>query len=62
MKKYDLGFGLLGNGTTVYNRADLNEYNDYPTVAQIDDDGTVKFFDKDMPFEVCEIILKVANA
>ena len=62
IKKYDLGFGFLGNGTTVYNRADLNEHNDYPTVAHIEDDGTVKIYDKDMPFEVRERIMKFANA
>jgi hypothetical protein len=47
-KKYDIGYGSMGNGTTVYNRA--KEVNgDYQMVAHISDSGNVKFYDKKMP-------------
>ena len=50
-KKYDLGFGSLGNGTTVWNRA--QEVNgDYKTVAHISTGGNITFYDKTMPAEV----------
>ena len=47
-KKNDLGFGYLGNGLTVWNR--LEEVNgDYKTVAHIDHDGNITYYDKEMP-------------
>ncbi|NLB80811.1 MAG: hypothetical protein GX800_04205, partial [Clostridiaceae bacterium] len=47
-KQYDLGFGYLGNGLTVWNR--LEEVNgDYKTVAHIDNDGNITYYDKEMP-------------
>ena len=47
-KAYDLGYGCLGNGTTVWNR--LEEVNrDYRTVAHISDEGSVKIYDNDLP-------------
>lgn len=47
-KQFDLGFGCLGNGVTVYNRKE--EVNrDYRTVAHIANDGTVKIYDEDLP-------------
>lgn len=50
-KQYDLGFGCLGNGTTVWNR--LEEVNnDYKTVAHISGDGkTIKYYEE-LPDEV----------
>jgi len=60
-KKYDIGFGCLGNGTTVWNSAELNEYNDYPTIAHIGDDGAVTFYDKNLPANVREYILERAK-
>lgn len=50
-KKYDLGFGSLGNGTTVWNRA--QEVNgDYKTVAHISVGGNITYYDKKMPEDV----------
>lgn len=47
---YKLGYGSLGNGTTVWNSADIDkEANDYRTIAHISDDGTVKFYVDDLP-------------
>ncbi|MCL2774843.1 MAG: YodL domain-containing protein [Oscillospiraceae bacterium] len=47
-KEYDLGYGFLGNGITVWNRAE-ERGGDYVTVAHIENDGTVTFYDKDIP-------------
>lgn len=50
-KKYDLGFGSLGSGTTVYNRAKMVG-SDYPTIAHISDHGVVNYYGKEYPAEV----------
>lgn len=42
---YDLMFGCLGNGTTVFNRSRM-EYGDYKNVAHIDDCGVVAWYEK----------------
>ena len=39
-KAYDLGYGHLGNGVTVWNRLE-EEHGDYKTVAHIAPDRTV---------------------
>jgi N12 class adenine-specific DNA methylase len=60
-KKYDLGYGNLGNGTTVYNK--LEEINgDFRTVAHISDEyeGGVKFYE-DVPEDVRERIERAAH-
>lgn len=45
---YDLGFGCLGNGTTVWNR--MREIGgDYETVAHIDPCGAYRIYAADMP-------------
>lgn len=44
-KKYELGFGYLGNGLTVWNRLE-EEHGDYKTVAHIGDDGSVDFYEE----------------
>ena len=54
-KEYELGFGSLGNGTTVWNRLE-EEHGDYKTVAHISDDGIVSIRDANMPPEVAERI------
>jgi hypothetical protein len=60
-KEYDLGYGFLGNGITVWNRAE--EVNgDYKTVAHIAPDRTVIIFDKDMPHDVKQRIDTAANS
>lgn len=48
---YELGYGRLGNGTTVWNR--LHEVNgDYETIAHIADDGAIKYYRDDLPPDV----------
>ena len=48
---YDLGFGHLGNGITVWNRLET-ENGDFKTVAHIATDRTVTIYDEKMPEEV----------
>jgi len=48
---YDLGFGHLGNGITVWNRLET-ENGDFKTVAHIASDRTVTIYDENMPEEV----------
>lgn len=60
-KAYDLGFGQLGNGLTVWNR--LEEVDgDYRTVAHIAPDRTVQIYDEEMPQEIRERIQQVADS
>ena len=59
--KYELGFGMLGNGTTVWNR--LREVNgDYETIAHIADDGAVTFYRDDLPPDVVQRIENQAHS
>ena len=45
-KKYDIGFGFKGNGTTVWNRLEEVD-NDYKTIAHISSDGnTIKYYEE----------------
>ena len=48
---YDLGYGFLGNGVTVWNRKELR-YGDYKTIAHIDTDRKVAFYEDSLPEEV----------
>jgi hypothetical protein len=59
-KEYELGYGHLGNGTTVWNKFE-EENGDYKTVAHIENDGEVKIYDKDMPSYIREEIKRVAR-
>ena len=60
-KAYDLGFGHLGNGLTVWNR--LEEVDgDYRTVAHIAPERTVQIYDEEMPQEVRDRIQQVADS
>ena len=60
-KAYDLGFGHLGNGLTVWNR--LEEVDGgYRTVAHIAPDRTVQIYDEGMPQEVRDRIQQVADS
>jgi hypothetical protein len=59
-KKYDIGMGRLGNGTTVYNRAE-EEWGDYKKIAHISDNGTVKYYDKSLPSNIKKMIEKHAS-
>jgi len=51
-KVYDLIYGFLGNGVSVFNKAEIIENNDYRFIAHIETDRSVKFIDKNMPDEV----------
>ena len=57
--RYDLGYGHLGNGLTVWNRLE-EEHGDYKTVAHIAPDRAVTFYDKDMPEVIKAEIRKIA--
>jgi len=58
-KQYDLGYGHLGNGLTVWNR--LEEKNgDYTTLAHISPDRTVNYIDKELPDSIREKIKHAA--
>ncbi len=48
---YDLGFGHLGNGVTVWNRLELQD-GDYKTVAHIAPDRTVTYYEDGLPEDV----------
>lgn len=43
-KKYDIGFGYLGNGITVWNRLE-EKHGDYVTIAHIDNNRNIKFYE-----------------
>ena len=60
-KEYDLGYGFLGNGIMVWNRAEERN-GDYVTVAHISTDRIVTFYDEDMPHEVNQRIDTVAKS
>ena len=57
--RYDLGYGHMGNGLTVWNRL-AEEHGDYKTVAHIAPDRTMTFYDQDMPETVKAQIRKIA--
>lgn len=59
LSHYDIGYGFLGNGLTVWNRLE-EEHGDYKTIAHIDADRSVKFYDDALPEAVKEQIRKVA--
>lgn len=60
-KAYDLGYGHMGNGLTVWNRLE-EEHGDYKTVAHIAPDRTVTIYDEEMPQAVREEIQRIADA
>lgn len=60
-KAYDLGYGHLGNGITVWNRLE-EEHGDYKTVAHIAPDRTVTIYDEEMPQAVREEIQRIADS
>lgn len=59
-KQYELGYGHMGNGLTVWSRLE-EQHGDYITVAHIDPDRSVTFYDTDMPETVKAGIEKVAR-
>ncbi len=48
---YNLGFGHLGNGVTVWNRLELRD-GDYKTIAHIAPDRTVTYYEDGLPEDV----------
>ena len=50
-KEYDLGFGYLGNGITVWNRLE-EVHNDYKTIAHISDDGNTINYYEELPDKI----------
>ena len=48
---YELGFGHLGNGVTVWNRLELRD-GDYKTIAHIAPDRTVTYYEDGLPEDV----------
>ncbi len=59
LSRYDIGYGYMGNGLTVWNRLE-EEHGDYKTIAHIDADRSVKFYDEGLPEMIREQIQKVA--
>lgn len=52
-ERYDLHFGLSGNGITVYDILHYdNQINDYPTVAHISEEGKITYYPDFHPDEV----------
>ena len=58
--EYDLGFGYLGNGLTVWNRA-VEVNGDYPTVAHISPEGEITYYEENLPQSVRERIERAAQ-
>jgi hypothetical protein len=61
-ERYELEYGFLGNGITVWNKAVLNAENEHISVAHINTDRTVDFYDADMPDGVKAQITKTAGS
>ena len=54
MKKYNLGFGHLGNGITVWNKLE-EVHGDYKKIAHIDTNRKVEYYDN-LPKDIISII------
>jgi hypothetical protein len=54
-KKYDIGSGYLGNGLTIWNRAEEKD-GDYETIAHIGKDGKLTIYDKEIPTDIKKMI------
>jgi hypothetical protein len=50
-KKYDIGSGWMGNGLTIWNRAE-EKNGEYKIIAHISKDGTLKIYDKALPNDI----------
>lgn len=60
--KFELFLGCLGNGTTVCNKAVL-ENGDYKTIAHISEHGVIKYYveESSIPDNALKTIKRVAN-
>ena len=56
---YDLGYGHMGNGVTVWNRLELRD-GDYKTIAHISPDRTVTYYEDGLPESVRARIEEIA--
>ena len=59
-KSYDIRFSFRGNGCCAYNRSEM-QYGDYKNLAHISDDGTIKYYDSNLPDDVKNKIEQFAN-
>ena len=59
MKKYDIGYGHLGNGLTVWNRAEERS-GDYVKIAHISPERHIVFYES-LPLEIVERIREIAR-
>jgi len=50
-KKYDIGSGYMGNGLTIWNRAE-EEHGDYKIIAHISPQGKLSIRDKQLPSDL----------
>ena len=57
---YKLGYGLLGNGVTVWNSL-VEEHGDYQTIAHISPEGEATFYRDDLPDAVIQRIQNQAE-
>lgn len=57
---YKLGYGMLGNGVTVWNSL-VEEHGDYQTIAHISPEGEVTFYRNDLPDAVIQRIQNQAE-
>ncbi len=60
LSRYDLGYGTMGNGLTVWNRKE-EENGDYKTIAHIGADRSVTFYDDNLPDAIRGQIQEVAR-
>jgi len=60
-KKYDIGAGYMGNGLTIWNRAE-EQHGDYRIIAHIDPHGKISIRDKEIPSNVMKTIEDWASA
>jgi hypothetical protein len=60
-KKYDIGAGYMGNGLTIWNRAE-QEHGDYRIIAHIDPYGKISIRDKQIPSNIMTMIKDWADA
>lgn len=54
-EKYDIGSGWMGNGLTIWNRAE-EQYGDYKIIAHIGKDGTLSLRDKKLPNDIKQML------
>jgi hypothetical protein len=62
-KQYDIGSGWLGNGLTVWNRAETDSNtDDYIIIAQISKNGDLSIRDKQLPTDIKKMLQVWANS